>query len=89
MTTVHFHIAGRVQGVGFRRYVLHHAQRLGLRGFVSNLEDGAVECVAQGNVDALTELETAIRTGPTYASVADVTCTDVPNDRTYNGFRIL
>jgi acylphosphatase len=89
MTTVQFLIQGRVQGVGFRRYVLHHAQRLGLRGFVCNLEDGGVECIAQGEVDALTDLETAIRTGPTFASVADVTCNDLQEDRVYHGFRIL
>ncbi|MBU3741637.1 MAG: acylphosphatase, partial [Candidatus Kapabacteria bacterium] len=77
------------QGVGFRRYVLHHAQRLGLRGFVCNLDDGGVECVAQGDVDALTELETYIRTGPTFSAVADITCNDLQEDRVYHGFRIL
>ena len=88
MTTVHFTIKGRVQGVGFRRYVMHHAQRLGLRGYVCNTDD-FVECVAQGSVDALTELETFIRTGPTLASVADITCNDINEDRVYHGFRIL
>ncbi len=89
MTTVHFIIEGTVQGVGFRRFALHHAHRLNLHGFTTNLEDGSVECVAQGDVESLTEFETILRQGPQHSHVRAVTCTDVANDRRYNSFRIL
>ena len=41
-------VRGRVQGVGFRYYVVSQAMRLGLTGWVSNDQDGGVRCVAEG-----------------------------------------
>lgn len=89
METVQFLVSGQVQGVGFRRFALHHAHRLDLRGFATNLEDGDVECVAQGTVTSLTEFEMLMRQGPQFASVASVTCTELGNTRIYKTFRIL
>ena len=89
MITVHYIIGGEVQGMGFRRFALHHAHRLLLCGFTTNLEDGTVECIAQGDVSALTEFETLMRQGPQYAEVTSVECTDVTNARRYGTFRIL
>jgi acylphosphatase len=87
--TVRFVVKGNVQGVGFRRYVQLHAQRMALRGYVVNLDDGAVECVAQGASDAVNELETLLRIGPRFSSVEDVECTDLEPGRTYGSFRTL
>lgn len=89
METVQFLISGQVQGVGFRRFALHHAHRLDLRGFATNLEDGDVECVAQGTVTSLTEFEMLMRQGPQFAAVTSVTCTELGNTRIYKTFRIL
>jgi acylphosphatase len=88
--TVKYHVEGRVQGVGFRRFVLHHANALGLTGYVANLDDGSVECVAQGESSALTELEMLLRQGPHYAEVGNVSCEDIESDvRRYTQFRIV
>jgi acylphosphatase len=65
-------ISGRVQGVGFRVFVLDHAERLGLRGYVRNLPDGRVFVVASGNRQALEELVRLLHRGPSAARVADV-----------------
>lgn len=89
MPTTHFIVTGTVQGVGFRRFVLHHAHQLGLRGFVCNLEDETVECIAQGSTDALTEMETLLRTGPQHAHVSSVICNDLNDGKIYSSFRIL
>lgn len=89
MPTVQFLIDGTVQGVGFRRFALHHAHRLDLRGFTTNLEDGVVECMAQGDVESLTEFETLLRLGPQHANVTSVTCNDLSDARRYTTFRIL
>lgn len=88
-STVHFIVDGKVQGVGFRRFVLHAANALDLKGFVTNLEDDTIECVAQGSIDALTELETLLRQGPRHAVVNSVTCTDVEGGKKYTSFRIV
>ena len=75
MTAKHLHatIHGRVQMVGFRYFVLGHANRLGLTGWVRNGAGGqTVEVVAEGDEAALDQLETALRQGPTYAVVDSV-----------------
>jgi acylphosphatase len=60
---------GRVQGVGFRAFVLDTARGLGLNGWVRNEPDGAVRCVAEGPLDRLERLEAALRLGPPAARV--------------------
>ena len=44
-------VHGRVQGVGFRWFVWREAQRLGLRGFCSNLPDAVLAVEAKGPPD--------------------------------------
>ena len=62
-------VRGRVQGVGFRYFVVRRAMELHLVGWVANTADGSVRCVAEGSVDALDTLETSLRSGPTGAIV--------------------
>jgi len=64
-------IHGRVQMVGFRYFVLGHAERLGLTGWVRNARQ-TVEVVAEGDEAALDELEAALREGPPGAVVNSV-----------------
>lgn len=47
-------VRGRVQGVGFRPFILRLARRLGLRGWVRNLS-GSVEIHVEGTPPALAE----------------------------------
>ncbi len=51
-------VDGHVQGVGFRWWVLVQAQRLGLTGSATNLDDGRVEIDAQGPSEAVDALVT-------------------------------
>ena len=44
---------GRVQGVGFREFARRRADEAGLAGWVNNLPDRSVECVAEGTSDSL------------------------------------
>lgn len=60
---------GRVQGVGFRYSVDRMAGRLGLSGWVRNLPNGEVECVAEGPRARLEELAAYLREGPPAARV--------------------
>lgn len=60
---LHFLIRGRVQGVGFRWFVHREASELGLKGWVRNTEDGAVEVVATGPPEDLDELRAELKKG--------------------------
>ena len=48
MTRLTVHFTGRVQGVGFRYTTANIAQRFNVTGYVMNLPDGRVKCVAEG-----------------------------------------
>jgi len=67
---VHASIEGRVQGVGFRAFVVDQANRLGIKGWVRNRWNGKVEVVAEGDQDALEKLIIALREGPRASYVA-------------------
>src|SRR4051794_8262622 len=49
-------VHGRVQGVGFRWFVQKQAERLGLKGYTRNLDDGSVEVYAIGSEADLSDL---------------------------------
>ncbi|MCP4877866.1 MAG: acylphosphatase [Gammaproteobacteria bacterium] len=65
-------VAGRVQGVGFRYFVLSHAQRENISGYVRNLADGRVEFLLSGESVAITRVLEKIRIGPGHARVDDL-----------------
>ena len=69
---LHAVIRGDVQGVGFRFFLIRHAEGLGLRGWVRNLDDGAVELVAEGARGDLEQLLRSAREGPRMARVTRV-----------------
>ena len=72
MASYRYYVNGRVQGVGYRYFVLREAEALGVAGFARNLPDGRVEVVAEGPEDALQRFEERLRQGPAFASVAGV-----------------
>lgn len=81
-------IRGRVQGVGFRFFVEDAARREGVRGFVRNLPDGRVEVVAEGDAEAMSRVEMAIRRGPRQARVDDVEADVIELSSRFAGFSI-
>ncbi len=62
-------VTGRVQGVGFRRFVQRCAQREGVTGWVSNLPNGSVACEAEGAQAAVERFLALVRQGPALARV--------------------
>jgi acylphosphatase len=70
--SVRLYIKGSVQGVFFRRFVKDNANKLGIRGFIRNLEDGRVEIFIEGNLEEVKEMIELCKKGPPHAQVRNV-----------------
>jgi acylphosphatase len=81
-------VRGRVQGVGFRYFVLAEAMRLGVAGWVANEGDGSVRCVAEGPRARLDSLLDLLREGPRGASVDDVGASWGPAGGDFRNFSV-
>ena len=81
-------VFGRVQGVGFRYFVLRHATALGLRGWVANTPAGGVRCVAEGPRDQLERLLERIGVGPESATVERVSEAWMPATGALGSFEV-
>ncbi len=73
-----YRVRGRVQGVGFRYFVEHAANAIGVRGYVRNLDDDSVEVYASGTRDQLSELAGLLWKGPRWAEVRGVNESEAP-----------
>lgn len=73
-------IRGRVQGVGFRNFTQRCAVKLGLTGWVRNLDDGNVEAFACGPASKLSDLEGLLHKGPMLADVRGVEWREASED---------
>jgi len=75
-------IAGRVQGVGYRVWMVEKAHALGLSGWVRNRPDGTVEALIAGDIAAVEELSRLCRRGPRLVEVSSITgdLADPPED---------
>jgi acylphosphatase len=81
-------VRGRVQGVGFRYWVVRRATELGLTGWVANELDGTVRCVAEGPATALDQLEALLGRGPIGAIVDDVGAVHMPATGRFAAFEV-
>jgi len=69
---LHAIVSGIVQGVGFRYFVLMHAEKLKIKGWVRNTTQGDVEIIAEGNISNLEKFLELLKTGPQSAKVLNV-----------------
>jgi len=69
-------VCGRVQRVGYRRFVLDSAQELGVAGYVKNEKDGSVTVFAQGDDGALERFLERLKSPPPPAQVRSVDARD-------------
>ena len=65
-------VSGAVQGVGFREEIRRRAARLGVLGWVRNVDDGTVAVHAEGPSSAVDGLVRFLSDGPRGAEVSDV-----------------
>ena len=65
-------MTGRVQGVFYRATANEIANKIGLNGYVMNMNDGSVFIEAEGTEEQLTKLIEWCKNGPPRAVVDDV-----------------
>ena len=82
---LHLQIRGRVQGVGYRDWLMRRAQAAGVAGWVRNRRDGSVEALMQGPRDACDRLTDQCVDGPRSAEVLRVEVARSPYDPMQNG----
>lgn len=85
---IHILISGDVQGVGFRQFVKYQANKLNVKGWVKNLDDGKVEGMFIGERNNLETLVEICRKGPFLAKVTDVKTEEIP-DEEFESFEII
>ncbi|MFN2266139.1 MAG: acylphosphatase [Anaerolineales bacterium] len=85
---LHVIVRGRVQGVGFRAFVVDSGLALGVTGWARNRWDGSVEVVAEGTRDALNTLLADLRRGPRMSNVTELEQEWEPASGEYKSFGI-
>ncbi|MGP9497480.1 acylphosphatase [Halomonas sp. AOP43-D1-4] len=82
-------IEGKVQGVGYRKWLRREAAALNVQGWVRNRADGSVQAVLKGDLAKVERMLGKLHFGPKAASVAKVSVTSHSRALSYSGFRIL
>ncbi|MGC8868966.1 MAG: acylphosphatase [Sulfurihydrogenibium sp.] len=85
---LHAIFSGRVQGVGFRKFVKKKADEVGVKGFVKNLPDGTVEVLAEADEETLKTFFELIKQGPPLANVEDVKYEFLEKEGGFDEFKI-
>jgi acylphosphatase len=88
MVRARLRISGIVQGVFYRASTRDEARRLGLNGWVRNLDDGDVEALVEGPESAVEELIDWCRVGPPGAQVSEVAVERSEHQGDLKGFTI-
>lgn len=70
-------IRGKVQGVFYRESAKREALRLGVRGWIRNLEDSSVEAIVEGTDEQIQSFIAWAKQGPPLAQVREVLVSEV------------
>lgn len=82
------YILGFVQGVGLRRFIKGKANKMSLKGYVTNLSDGRVEAVVNGPKEKIEELIKIIEKGSFFADVKSIQI-EWEKEESFEDFTIL
>ncbi len=85
---LHAVVEGRVQGVGFRYFVLETVETLQVTGWVRNRWDDTVEVLADGPRPDLEKLLQALERGPRAAYVSKVQQEWLPATGEFSSFMV-
>jgi len=89
MHQVHLFISGFVQGVGYREFVKNGAAKVGIVGWVRNLEDRRVEVLAQGEEATLKKFIEVCKKGPFLSDVKNISIEWEKEEEKFDNFERL
>jgi len=75
--SVHIVVKGRVQGVGYRYFVLNKAIELHINGWVKNLPNGDVEIEAHSESTNIKTFIDWLKIGPSMSDVKSININDI------------
>ena len=70
--SVRIYITGTVQGMFFRQFIKDNADKIKVKGYVRNLEDGRVEVFIEGDRDKVDSMIEVCKTGPKHANIRNI-----------------
>ena len=70
--SVRVYIIVTVQGVFFRGFVKENAEKLDVKGFVRNLEDGRIEVFLEGDPNQVDKMIELCKQGPKHSQIKDI-----------------
>jgi len=76
-------IQGSMQPVFFNIFIKENADKLGVKGFVRNKEDGQVEIFIEGNMNEVNQMILTCKTGPQHVMIRNVN----EKEEKYQGFK--
>jgi acylphosphatase len=82
-------VSGKVQGIGYRRFVERYAKMLGLRGYVRNLPGNKVEAILCGEKDDVEKMIEIMRSNHPLAEIEDFKVEKVDMEMDFPDFRII
>jgi len=77
-----FYVSGSIQPVIFNRFIKENADKLKIKGFIRNLQDGRVEIFIEGGIDSITKMAPLCRKGPQHSLVKGIE----EKEERYQGF---
>ena len=80
---IRIYLSGIVQGVFVRSFIKENAEKLGVKGFVRNLEDGRVEIFIEGNPAEVRKMVEICKKGPKHSEVKSMS----EQDEKFQGFK--
>ncbi len=70
--SIRLYIEGTVQGVFFRAFIKENAEKLNVKGFTRNLEDGRVEIFIEGDSENVNKMVEICKKGPKHSQIKRV-----------------
>ena len=81
-------VNGLVQGVGYRYFVIRHADNLNLKGYTQNLFTGEVLTEVEGDESLIQELIKQLKIGPMKSHIVNCTVDWSENKNEFKRFEV-